>query len=47
MEKVIKVCEITGRITTVAENVDAATAMRIVRENATIDPFATYIRVVK
>jgi hypothetical protein len=47
MEKVIRICEITGRVTTIAENVDTETAIQIVRENAASDPFATYRRVVK
>ena len=47
MEKVIRICEITGRMTVIAENVDTATAMQLVRENAANDPFATYTRVVK
>lgn len=47
MEKVIRICEITGRVTAIAENVDTKTAMRIVRENAGTDPFARYIRVVR
>jgi hypothetical protein len=47
MEKVIRICEITGKVTTIAENVDTATAMQIVKENAATDPFATYRRVVK
>jgi hypothetical protein len=47
MEKVIRICEITGRMTIIAENVDTATAMQLVRENAKNDPFATYTRVVK
>jgi hypothetical protein len=47
MEKVIRICEITGKVTTIVENVDAETAMQIVRENAATDPFARYMRVVK
>jgi hypothetical protein len=47
MEKVIRICEITGKVTTIAENVDTETAMQIVRENAATDPFAIYRRVVK
>ena len=47
MEKVIRICEITGKVTTIAENVDTATAIEIVKENAASDPFARYIRVVK
>ena len=47
MEKVIRICEITGRVTIVAENVSTEKAKEIVRENAANDPFATYRRVVK
>ncbi len=47
MEKVIRICEITGKKTVIVDNVDTATAMQIVRENAANDPFATYMRVVK
>jgi hypothetical protein len=47
MEKVIRICEITGKVTTIAENVDAETAMQIVRENAATDPFARYMRVAR
>ena len=47
MEKVIRICEITGKVTTIAENVDTETAIQIVRENAANDPFARYMRVVK
>lgn len=47
MEKVIRICEITGKVTTIAENVDTATAMQIVRENTASDPFARYMRVAK
>ena len=47
MERVIRICEITGKKTVIADNVDTATAMQIVRENAANDPFATYMRVVK
>jgi hypothetical protein len=47
MEKVIRICEITGKVTTIAENVSTKKAMEIVRENAATDPFARYMRVVK
>jgi hypothetical protein len=47
MEKVIRICEITGKVTTIAENVDTETAMQIVRENAATDPFARYMRVAR
>jgi hypothetical protein len=47
MEKVIRICEITGKKTVIVDNVDTETAMRIVRENAANDPFGQYMRVVK
>lgn len=47
MEKVIRICEITGKVTTIVENVNTETAMQVIRENATNDPFARYMRVVK
>mgnify|MGYP003470312278 CR=1 FL=1 len=46
MEKIIRVCEITGRVSEVAVNLDTATAMTMVRELASKDEFATYMRVV-
>ena len=46
MEKIIRVCEITGRVSTVAENLDTATAMAMVRELSQKDKFAEYRRVV-
>ena len=47
MEKVIRICEITGKVTVVAENVTTEKAMEIVRENSANDPFAMYRRVAK
>lgn len=46
MEKIIRVCEITGRVNEVAVNLDTATAMAMVKELANKDEFATYMRVV-
>jgi hypothetical protein len=46
MEKIIRVCEITGRVSEVAVNLDTATAMAMVKELASKDEFATYMRVV-
>lgn len=46
MEKVIRICEITGRMTTVAENLDTETAKEMVRKLSKNDEFAQYRRVV-
>ena len=46
MEKIIRICEITGRVSTVAENLDTATAMEMVKELSKNDNFAIYRRVV-
>jgi hypothetical protein len=45
MEKVIRVCEITGRVTVVAECVTTERAMEIVKEKAKADEFGMYKRV--
>lgn len=47
MEKVIRICEITGRVTVVADNIGTEAAKQIVRENTANDPFAIYRRVAK
>lgn len=46
MERVIRICEITGRKTVVATNLTTEEAMALVRELAMGDQFATYMRVV-
>jgi hypothetical protein len=46
MEKVIRICEITDRVTTIAENVDTETAKEIIRELHKDDPFGTYLRII-
>ena len=46
MEKVIRICEITGRVTTVATNLTTAEAMALVREKAKADEFGEYRRVI-
>jgi ribosomal protein L28 len=46
MEKVIRICEITGRKTTVATNLTHEEAINLVKELAKGDQFATYMRVV-
>ena len=45
MEKVIRVCEMTGRVTTVAECVTTEKAKEIIRELAPKDEFGRYMRV--
>jgi hypothetical protein len=47
MEKVIRVCEMTGRVTTVADNLTTADAMALVKKLAPTDDFAQYVRIVK
>lgn len=46
MEKVIRICEITGRVTTVATNLTTEEAKALVREKAKEDGLATYRRVI-
>ena len=45
MEKVIRVCEITGKVTTVATDLSTAEAMALVRRLSADDKFAFYRRV--
>lgn len=46
MEKIMRVCEITGKVTIVAEGLTTEKAKEMVRELASKDTFATYTRVV-
>ena len=46
MEKVIRICEITGKVTTIANNLTTNEAIELVRELAREDKFATYRRVI-
>jgi hypothetical protein len=46
MEKVIRICEITGRMTVVATNLTTEQATVLVRERAQADPYGEYRRVV-
>ena len=46
MEKIIRICEITGKVSIVAENLNTATAMEMVKELSKKDNFAEYRRVV-
>ena len=44
MEKVIRICEITGRVTTIATNLTTEEAKALVREKARADEFGDYRR---
>ena len=46
MEKVIRVCEITGKVKEMAVNLTTAEAMEMVALLNANDEFATYLRVV-
>ena len=46
MEKVIRICEITGKMTVVVEQVDTETAKEIVKKLSCEDEFGCYYRVV-
>jgi hypothetical protein len=46
MEKVIRICELTGRMTVVATNLTTEEAKALVREKAKADEFGDYRRVV-
>jgi hypothetical protein len=46
MEKVIRICELTGRMTVVATNLTTEQAKALVRERAKADEFGDYRRVV-
>ena len=46
MERVVRICEITGRMTVVAEKVYTETAKQIVKELSKQDEFGCYLRVV-
>ena len=47
MERVIRICEMTGRVSVVAENLTHEEAMTMVVELSKNDDFAMYRRVVK
>lgn len=47
MEKVIRICELTGRMTVVADNLTTEQAMNLVREKSREDEFGCYYRVLK
>lgn len=46
MERVIRICELTGRMTVVATNLTTEQAMALVKERAKADEFGDYRRVV-
>lgn len=45
MFKIVRVCEITGKVSVVAENLNLENAMAKVRELAFNDNYANYFRV--
>ena len=47
MEKVIRICEITGRMTVVADNLTTEQAMHMVKNLSQKDQFGDYRRVRK
>ena len=47
MEKVIRVCEVTGRVSVVADNLTHDEAVAMVVELSKSDSFAMYSRVIK
>ena len=46
MEKVIRICELTGRMTVVATDLTTEQAKALVKERAKVDEFGDYRRVV-
>ena len=46
MEKVIRICELTGRMTVVATNLTTEQAKALIKERAKADEFGDYRRVV-
>ena len=46
MEKVIRICEITGRVAVVATNLTTEEAKALIRERVKTDEFGEYRRVV-
>ena len=46
MEKVIRICEITGRMTVIATNLTTDEAKALVRECHAADPFGDYRRAI-
>lgn len=46
MEKVIRICEITGKVTRVAENLTTEEAKALIVKCAKDDPYGEYRRVI-
>ena len=46
MEKVIRICELTGRMTVIAENLTTEQAKELVRIRSKEDEFGEYRRVI-
>lgn len=47
MEKVIRICELTGRVKTIADNLTTEQAMTMVKDLSKKDEFGMYRRVIK
>lgn len=47
MERVIRICELTGKMTVVADNLTTEQAMNLVKEKSREDEFGCYYRVPK
>lgn len=47
MEKVIRICGISGRVITIADGLTTEEAKKIIKEKSQKDPFGEYRRVVK
>lgn len=47
MEKVVCICEITGKVTVIADGVTTEEAKKIIREKSQENPYGDYRRVVK
>lgn len=47
MEKVIRICELTGKMTVVADNLTTEQAKNLVKEKSREDEFGCYCRVLK
>lgn len=45
MEKVVRICELTGRLITIATNLTTEEAITLIKERAPKDPFGEYRRV--
>ena len=45
MEKVIRICEVTGKVTTIAEGLTSEQAVALIRQLAPADEYASYRRI--